>query len=89
MTDFIITEDFSKCQVEFDKWFSTERACYEYLFKLKWPDRLSCVKCGQPTHWVDSKYIYICTRCEHKQSSTAGTIMHSTKKPIIYWFKEM
>jgi hypothetical protein len=34
MTAFIITEDFPKSQVEFDKRFSTQRACYEYLFKL-------------------------------------------------------
>ena len=79
MTEFIITEDFPKSQVEFDKRFSTERACYEYLFKLKWPDGFSCVKCGHPAYWVSSKYIYICTRCEHQQSLTAGTIMHSTK----------
>lgn len=89
MTEFIITEDFPKSQVEFDKRFSTERACYEYLFKLKWPDGFSCVKCGHPAYWVSSKYIYICTRCEHQQSLTAGTIMHSTKKPITYWFKAM
>jgi len=89
MTEFIITEDFPKSQVEFDKRFSTERACYEYLFKFKWPDGFSCVKCGHPAYWVSSKYIYICTRCEHQQSLTAGTIMHSTKKPITYWFKAM
>jgi transposase-like protein len=89
MTEFLITEDFPKSQVEFDKRFSTERACYEYLSKLKWPDGFSCVKCGHPDYWVSSKYIYICTRCEHQQSLTAGTIMHSTKKPITYWFRAM
>ena len=89
MTEFIITEDFPKSQVEFDKRFSTQRACYEYLFKLKWPNGFSCVKCGQPAYWVSSKFVYICTRCEYQQSLTAGTIMHSTKKPITYWFKAM
>ena len=35
MTEFTITEDFPKNQVEFEKRFSNPRACYEYLFKLK------------------------------------------------------
>ncbi len=29
----------------------------------------------------------ICPQCEHNHSLTAGTIMDSSKKPIIYWFK--
>jgi hypothetical protein len=33
MTEFIITEDFPKSQVEFDRRFSTEKACYLYLLK--------------------------------------------------------
>jgi len=37
MTDFTITEDFPKNEIEFDKRFSDVRACYDYLFKQKWP----------------------------------------------------
>ncbi len=89
MTEFTITEDFPKSQIEFDKRFSTQRACYDYLFNLKWPGGFSCKECGHSAYWVSSKYIYICTRCENQQSLTAGTIMHSTKKPITYWFRAM
>ena len=89
MTEFTITENFPKNQVEFDKRFSTQRACYDYLFNLKWPDGFSCNECKHSAYWVSSKYIYICTRCEHQYSLTAGTIMHGTKKPITYWFKAM
>jgi transposase-like protein len=89
MTEFMITEDFPKNQVEFDKRFSTERTCYEYLCKLKWPDGFSCVECGHSAYWISSKFIYICTRCERQHSLTAGTIMHATKKPITHWFKAM
>jgi hypothetical protein len=38
MTDFTITEDFPKSEIEFDKRFSTPKACYGYLFKQKWPN---------------------------------------------------
>jgi transposase-like protein len=89
MTEFIITEDFPKSQVEFDRRFSTEKACYMYLFNMRWPSGFRCCKCGHQTYWVSAKYLFICTRCEHQHSLTAGTIMHATKKPLRYWFKAM
>jgi len=36
MTDFTITEDFPKSEIEFDARFSDPNACYDYLFKQKW-----------------------------------------------------
>ena len=89
MAEFYITEDFPKSEIEFAKRFSTERACYEYLFRAKWPNGFICPKCGHQSYWISSKYIYICTRCESHFSMTAGTIMHDSKKPITYWFKAM
>jgi hypothetical protein len=41
MTDFTITEDFPKSEIEFDQWFSEPKACYEYLFEQKWPTGFS------------------------------------------------
>ena len=42
MTDFTITEDFPKSEIEFDQRFSDPKACYEYLFKQKWPTGFIC-----------------------------------------------
>ena len=89
MTDFTITEDFPKSEIEFDQRFSDPKACYDYLFKHKWPDGFICKKCGHTKFWVGKRKLYICTQCEHQHSLTAGTIMDSSKKPIIYWFKAM
>lgn len=89
MTDFTITEDFPNSEIEFDQRFSNIDACYAYLARAKWPDGFSCEKCGCNAYWLSSKKIYICRRCEHQFSLTAGTIMHGTKKPITYWFKAM
>jgi transposase-like protein len=89
MTDFNITEDFPKNEMEFSKRFATEKACYEYLFRAKWPKGFICPNCEHKSYWISSKYIHICTRCESHFSLTAGTIMHDTKKPITYWFKAM
>ena len=89
MIDFTIKEDFPNCEIEFDQRFSVAEACYNYLAQTKWPDGFICEKCGHDAYWLSSKYIYICRKCEHQYSLTAGTIMHGTKKPITYWFKAM
>jgi hypothetical protein len=89
MTNFTVTEDFPKNEIEFDQRFSNPKACYDYLFKQKWPNGFICKRCGHSKHWVSARNLYICTQCEHQHSLTAGTIMDSSKKPITYWFKAM
>jgi hypothetical protein len=46
MTEFTIEEDFPKSEIEFDQRFSKPDACFDYLFKQKWPDGFVCKKCG-------------------------------------------
>ena len=75
MTAFYIKDDFPKSEIEFDKRFATESACYDYLFRLKWPDGFICSKCGHQFYWISSKHIYICMRCESHFSLIADTIM--------------
>ena len=87
MHDFTISEDFQKSEIEFDLRFSNPSACYDYLFSTKWPSGFICRKCGNFHYWTSAKHIYICTRCIHQHSLTAGTIMDSTKKPITFWSK--
>jgi transposase-like protein len=89
MNEFIITEDFPKNEIEFDQRFLDTAACYQYLFNMKWHQGFSCVNCGHQEYWISKKHIYICKRCLHQHSLTAGTILDSSKKPITYWFKAM
>jgi len=89
MTDCFVTEDFPRNQTEFDQRFSDEQACYEYLFQQRWPKGFVCPRCGHCAYWKSARDLCICCRCEHNQSVTAGTIMHSTKKPLTAWFKAM
>ena len=89
MIDFMMHEDFPKSEIEFDQRFSDPDTCYEYLAKTRWPNGFVCEKCGHNAFWISAKHIYICTKCEHQYSLTAGTIMHRTRKPITYWFKAM
>lgn len=88
MRDLII-EDFPMSEIEFEKRFSTEQACMDYLATMKWPEGFCCQRCGHQEYWISAKRLYICTRCESGYSLTAGTVMHGTKKPLTYWFKAM
>jgi hypothetical protein len=37
MTGFTNTEDFPKSEIEFEARFSKPEACFDYLYKQKWP----------------------------------------------------
>ena len=89
MKDFIITDDFPNNQAEFDKRFNNEQACSDYLFSLRWPNGFVCRHCNHTRCWRSATDLFICTRCEHQHSLTAGTIMHGTRKPLVLWFKAM
>ena len=88
-TEFTITENFPKSEIEFDMRFLNPNACYDYLFSIKWPNGFVCSRCNNQSYWISKRHLYICTACEHQHSLTAGTIMDSSKKPITYWFKAM
>jgi len=89
MSKLAIIDNFPKSEIEFDHRFRDESGCYDYLYKMKWPQGFHCFECGHKAYWVSAKHIYICQRCEHQYSLTAGTVMDSSKKPITYWFKAM
>lgn len=82
-------EDFPTNEIEFDRRFCSEEACLEYLSQFRWPEGFLCTKCQHTGYWKSARGLYVCRQCEHQQSVTAGTIFHSTKKPLALWFKTM
>lgn len=82
-------EDFPKNELEFDRRFNKEQACLDYLFQLRWPDGFDCLSCGHTEAWKSTRGLYLCRQCGRQQSVTAGTIFHSTKKPLTAWFKAL
>jgi len=82
-------EDFPKNELEFDRRFSHEQACLEYLFQLRWPEGFVCPNCGHTGFWKSARDLYLCQHCQKQHSVTAGTIFHGTKKPLIVWFKAL
>lgn len=80
-------EDYPENIMEFEKRFSTEEACRDYLFKLKWPNGFRCPRCDHEKAWPLKKFLYQCTNCDHKVSVIAGTIFHGTHKSLVLWFR--
>jgi transposase-like protein len=80
-------EDYPLTLLDFEKRFSTEENCRNYLFKLRWPDGFHCPRCGNENAWPISNVHYQCTSCNYQSSVIAGTIFHKTRKPLTIWFR--
>lgn len=80
-------EDYPKTLLEFEQQFSTEEACREYIFKIRWPDGFQCPKCQHNKAWRTRRNLFQCSKCGYQNSTTAGTIFQDTSKPLQLWFR--
>jgi transposase-like protein len=79
--------DYPKTALDFQRRFSTEEACAEYLFKSRWPEGFVCPRCeGTKGYFIASRKLVECAACHAQTSLTAGTVMHNTKTPLMDWF---
>jgi transposase-like protein len=73
--------------MEFQKRFTSEEACYQYLFVMRWPEGFCCPRCGQKEYYLVSKRrLYQCKSCNYQASLTAGTVFHKTHTSLQKWF---
>ncbi len=80
-------EEYPKTLLEFEKQFSTEEACEEYLFMIRWPDGFKCPRCGHSKSWRTQKKLLHCSSCGYQSSIISGTIFQDTSKPLQLWFR--
>ena len=80
-------EDYPRNIMEFEQQFSTEKACHQYLFDLRWPEGFCCPRCNCNQAWITRRVLYRCKSCDFQVSVTAGTIFQSTRKPLKQWFR--
>lgn len=80
-------ETYPKDLEELELNFSTEEACRNYLFDLRWPEGFRCPACGHDGAWKLQSDLFKCTSCGRKASVTAGTIFEGTRKPLVAWFR--
>ena len=78
-----------KSILEFQKEFSTEEKCREYLEQQRWNGTPACPFCGSlNVHRFPNGKIFKCRekQCTSKFSVTVGTIYENTKLPLTKWF---
>ena len=78
---------FPRTVVEFQRRFPTEEACEAYLAECRWPDGFACPRCGHRKAWAHAaRRLRECAACGYGVSTTAGTILHRTRTPLLTWF---
>ena len=72
---------------EFQRKFSTDLRCYNFLLKQRWPNGFICPKCGHTKYsYHSTRKLFQCKHCGYQVSVTAGTIFHRTRTPLRKWF---
>src|SRR5271157_1567350 len=82
-----LVEDYPRTLAELEARFSSEQACREYLFRLRWPEGFCCSRCHESKAWPLRTGRWQCASCGHQMSVTAGTIFQDTRKPLTLWFR--
>jgi transposase-like protein len=84
---FLAVEDYPRDLRELEARFSTEAACREYLFQLRWPDGFRCPRCGETKNWPKGDGLVRCAGCDYQISVTAGTVFQDSRLPLTLWFR--
>ena len=72
---------------QFQKMFSTNRKCWKYLVKRRWPNGYQCPRCLHNIHYFHpQRGLFECKKCRYQVSVTANTIFHKTRTPLKKWF---
>lgn len=82
-----MVEDYPRTILDLERRFSSEEACRDYLFRLRWPEGFVCPCCGGGSWWPASRGRLVCQACRHQTSVTAGTVFQDTRKPLALWFR--
>lgn len=81
--------DYPRTLDEFDRFFSSEEACEQYLFRLRWPQGFVCPGCGGRQAWATGRGLLRCAGCQRQTSAVSGTVFAGTRKPLRTWFHAM
>lgn len=80
-------EEYPKTIIEFEKRFSNEKSCREYLYQIRWSKGFKCPRCGHQRCWPKQDGLYRCAGCKYHLSVTAGTIFQDSRIPLSLWFR--
>jgi len=74
---------------EFAQRLGSESPCAAALETARWPNGLSCPRCGGAAHGVlrgERCKVFQCQACRHQASLIAGTVFQGTQRPLSVCF---
>lgn len=74
--------------ITFYERFRDEQVCRDYLEEMRWPDEITCPKCGvigKAYKYSDGK-TFKCAACRKQFTVRVGTIFEDSKLPLQKWF---
>jgi len=82
--------EYPKNLIEFMDSFPTDIESRKYLLSIRWEHGFLCPSCGHNEYWTNEKISYcICSKCRHRISLLAGTVMQDSKLPVRIWLTAM
>lgn len=84
-----MAEDYPRNQLEFERRFSSDAACREYLASLRWPEGFVCNRCSGRSAWQTKRGLWRCGDCRYDTSVTAGTVFQDSHLALMLWFRAM
>ena len=73
--------------LELQSRFSSERACETFFRRIRWPDGVTCPRCGTGSpYYTASLSKWECKGCRYQFTLTSQTIFHGTRTPLQKWF---
>lgn len=82
-----MNNDYPETIQEFIDIFKTDKDCYDYLVKVRWPKGFVCPYCKHTKHTEHTRYLtYRCSTCLKETTVTSDTIFHNRHLPIKTWF---
>lgn len=76
---------------EFNRRFPDEDTCLNHLMRVRYGERLTCLKCHKQATYYRTKgrRSFTCEHCGYQVYPTAGTPFESTRTPLRDWFYVM
>lgn len=81
--------EYPETMQEFMDQFSTEEACRQYLFDVRWSEGFKCPKCLHTKVWWHKRGTLRCIKCHRDISVTAGTVFQGRHLPLRLWFQAL
>lgn len=78
---------YPKNQMEFERLFSTDEKCLDYLHSIKYEGGYTCSMCSHDEYWTNQRRVLICKKCKQETSVIANTVFHGSKIPIHILFR--